>query len=212
MERVRFKTIVEPSTYEIVIEKSKFICHLFPVRSVEEAEGCILKVRKEHYNATHNVPAYLCGSDYKYSDDGEPAQTAGAPMLTMLQKEGYNNILAVVTRYFGGIKLGTGGLVRAYTSSVKEALEHAHVVEVKPYAHLVVELDYGFLGKAEYYFREREIHVASKDYGEAIRISIYLPPERVETVTGDLTEMTGANVKIEERGEVLLTGDYGAYA
>lgn len=207
-----FKTIVEPSIHEIVIEKSKFICHLFPVRSVEEAENCILKVRKEHYNATHNVPAYLCGSDYKYSDDGEPAQTAGAPMLTMLQKEGYNNILAVVTRYFGGIKLGTGGLVRAYTSSVKEALEHTHVVEVDTYAHLVVVLDYAMLGKAEYYFREKEIHVHSKDYGEAIRVSLYVKPDRVDAIRADLIEMTGANVTIEEQDEILLTSDYGAYA
>lgn len=206
-----FKTILEPSTYEIVIEKSKFICHLFPVRSVEEAEACILKVRKEHYNATHNVPAYLCGADYKYSDDGEPAQTAGAPMLTMLQKEGYNNILAVVTRYFGGIKLGTGGLVRAYTSSVKEALAHTHVVEIAFYANLVVALAYAMLGKVEYYFRENDIHVQAKEYGEAIRMSLYVKPDRVGAIRADLIEMTGGNVEIEEQGEILLTSDYGAY-
>ncbi len=124
-----FKTVLAPVQAEIVIKKSKFICQLFPAKTVEEAEAAITAVRKEHYNATHNVPAYLVGEHYKYSDDGEPAGTAGAVMLDVLKKEGFDYVAAVVTRYFGGIKLGKGGLVRAYTDSLKAAIEAGGVPE-----------------------------------------------------------------------------------
>lgn len=129
----------------IIIQKSEFITRLFRVNSVEEIDEILATIRKKHYDATHNCYAYILGDNQeiqKCSDDGEPQKTAGAPMMDVLKKNNMTNILAIVTRYFGGILLGAGGLVRAYSSSVAEALKLAELYEVKPMAKFTLTLSY----------------------------------------------------------------------
>lgn len=205
-----FKTIVAPYKSEIIVNKSKFICHLFPARTVQEAEACIEAVSKEHYKATHNVPAYIVGADYKYSDDGEPSGTAGAPMLTVLKNEGYDNIVAVVTRYFGGVLLGKGGLVRAYTDSLKDALSCARISEVGEYEKIVFEFDYSNLGSIEHYLASSGIYTAGTEYGASVVLSIYVS-DNAEEIIGRITDITSGAVLIERSGTVLLTDDYKVY-
>ena len=134
-------------TYEntIVIQKSEFITRLFRVNSIEEVEEKLAYVRKKHYDARHNCYAYILGDNQeiqKASDDGEPSKTAGAPMLDVLKKNNMTNILAIVTRYFGGILLGAGGLVRAYSSSVSECLKHAKLYDTKMQAKFTLTISY----------------------------------------------------------------------
>ena len=135
-----------------MIDKSRFIAHVFPVESREEADAFLAEIREKYKDATHNVPAMVIGDNSQIqwaSDDGEPQGTSGAPMVQMMVKEGLTNLIVVVTRYFGGIKLGTGGLVRAYTSSAKLGLEAAGVCSVREMAELTVKIDYPYLAKIQ---------------------------------------------------------------
>ena len=135
-----------------VIDKSRFIAHVFPVESREEADAFLAEIREKYKDATHNVPAMVIGDKSQIqwaSDDGEPQGTSGAPMVQMMVKEGLTNLIVVATRYFGGIKLGTGGLVRAYTSSAKLGLEAASVCSVREMAELTVKIDYPYLAKIQ---------------------------------------------------------------
>ncbi|MDD3168376.1 MAG: YigZ family protein, partial [Eubacteriales bacterium] len=140
---IRYKTIMKEAEAEQIIDKSRFIGHVQPVESREEAEDFIAAIRSKHRAATHNVPAIVIGDRYQLqwaSDDGEPQGTSGAPIVQMLVKEGITNIAVVITRYFGGIKLGTGGLVRAYTGTTKLTLEESGVCAVKELDELIVKL------------------------------------------------------------------------
>ena len=135
-----------------MIDKSRFIAHVCPVESREEADAFLAEIREKYKDATHNVPAMVIGDKSQIqwaSDDGEPQGTSGAPMVQMMVKEGLTNLIVVVTRYFGGIKLGTGGLVRAYTSSAKLGLEAAGVCSVREMAELTVKIDYPYLAKIQ---------------------------------------------------------------
>ncbi len=152
-----YLTVKEAGEHEIVIEKSRFICHLSRAASEEEAQEFIQKIKKQHWNATHNCSAYLIGeTDHiqKANDDGEPSGTAGVPMLEVLKKRGLKDTCAVVTRYFGGIKLGAGGLIRAYGKSVSEGLNHIGVTERKLMRIMHTSADYTWLGKIENELRE----------------------------------------------------------
>ncbi|MFA5527539.1 MAG: YigZ family protein, partial [Peptostreptococcales bacterium] len=154
-----YKTVENQAEIEIIIEKSRFIGHIIPINWHEhsdmdslskEAEDFILSIRNKHKEATHNVPVYVIGLNYevqKYSDDGEPSKTAGIPILEMLKNEGIMNVVLVITRYFGGTKLGTGGLVRAYTSTAKLALEEARVIKKEKHDLVQIVAAYTALGK-----------------------------------------------------------------
>lgn len=147
-----YKTVRKQAEAVQVIDKSRFIAHVFPVESREEADAFLAEIREKYKDATHNVPAMIIGDKSQIqwaSDDGEPQGTSGAPMVQMMVKEGLTNLIVVVTRYFGGIKLGTGGLVRAYTSSAKLALEAAGVCSVREMAELTVKIDYPYLAKIQ---------------------------------------------------------------
>lgn len=147
-----YKTVRKQAEAVQVIDKSRFIAHVFPVESREEADAFLAEIREKYKDATHNVPAMVIGDKSQIqwaSDDGEPQGTSGAPMVQMMVKEGLTNLIVVVTRYFGGIKLGTGGLVRAYTSSAKLGLEAAGVCSVREMAELTVEIDYPYLAKIQ---------------------------------------------------------------
>ena len=147
-----YKTVRKQSEAVQVIDKSRFIAHVCPVESREEADAFLAEIREKYKDATHNVPAMVIGDKSQIqwaSDDGEPQGTSGAPMVQMMVKEGLTNLIVVVTRYFGGIKLGTGGLVRAYTSSAKLGLEAAGVCSVREMAELTVKIDYPYLAKIQ---------------------------------------------------------------
>lgn len=147
-----YKTVRKPAEAVQVIEKSRFIAHVCPVESREEADVFLAEIREKYKDATHNVPAMVIGDKSQIqwaSDDGEPQGTSGAPMVQMMVKEGLTNLIVVVTRYFGGIKLGTGGLVRAYTSSAKLGLEAAGICSVRELAELTVKIDYPHLAKIQ---------------------------------------------------------------
>ncbi len=147
------KKLLSPCQAEIIIKKSKFICQIVPVETEEEANEFIASVKKEHYKATHNVPVYVLGNNYekiKYSDDGEPSGTAAKPMLGVVQSRELINVAMVVTRYFGGIKLGTGGLVRAYSGAVIEALEQADIAELDNYVEFSFNVPYSKKDIVEY--------------------------------------------------------------
>lgn len=147
-----YKTVRKQAEAVQVIEKSRFIAHVCPVESREEADVFLAEIREKYKDATHNVPAMVIGDKSQIqwaSDDGEPQGTSGAPMVQMMVKEGLTNLIVVVTRYFGGIKLGTGGLVRAYTSSAKLGLEAAGICSVRELAELTVRIDYPHLAKIQ---------------------------------------------------------------
>ena len=147
-----YRTVRKQAEVVQVIEKSRFIAHVCPVESREEADAFLAEIRSEYKDATHNVPAMVIGEKSQIqwaSDDGEPQGTSGAPMVQMMVKEGLTNLIVVVTRYFGGIKLGTGGLVRAYTSSAKLGLEAAGICSVRELAELTVRIDYPHLAKIQ---------------------------------------------------------------
>lgn len=147
-----YKTVKKEAEAEQIIEKSRFTAHVKPVETKEEADEFIASVKSRYKDATHNVPAMVLGDKFQIqwaSDDGEPQGTSGAPIVQMLVKEGITNVAVVVTRYFGGIKLGTGGLVRAYTSSAKLGIDAAQVCSVCEICLLKIKIDYTFLAKLQ---------------------------------------------------------------
>lgn len=177
-----FKTINGEAQAEIVEKKSRFIANLIYVDSVEDAENKIKEIKKKYYDARHNCIAYRVienGSlTEKSSDDGEPSGTAGAPMLTILQKNELANVLIVVTRYFGGTLLGTGGLVRAYSGSLLEAIKNSEIVEKCIGEEMEVVLDYSNFEIFKYYCRNNKINIIDATYGEEIVCIIELEKEK----------------------------------
>lgn len=202
-------TILNDSEAELDISKSRFIGYATPIKNEEEALSFIEKIKKKHWNATHNVPVYVVGESYgiqRYSDDGEPSGTAGVPILEMLKKEGITNICIVVTRYFGGIKLGTGGLVRAYTKAAKEAVSAAEVVLKKQSVLLSVTFDYHHHGKIQnHIMNDATILIRETIFTDQVTMMLYVGPEVKDEVTRQLIEMTSGQVEIEVQDEHYLT-------
>ena len=203
---VRYKTVLKQAEAMIVIEKSKFIGYIKPVETAEEAEAFVASVKSANRDATHNVPVYVIGEKYevqKYSDDGEPSGTAGVPVLQMLMKEGITNVVVVMTRYFGGIKLGTGGLVRAYTGIAKEALNVAGVAAVKDMDVLVLEIQYTYHGKAENMAQKGNFIIRNTIFTDKVTLEIVCDPEETEKVKKEFMEVTSGSVKLlEEHSEL----------
>lgn len=212
-----YKTVYEYGESEIVIEKSKFLGYCKPVKDEDEAIDFINSIKKLHRNATHNVPVYLIGEKYeiqKYSDDGEPSGTAGLPVLEMLKKEGITNLAMVLTRYFGGIKLGTGGLVRAYTSSAKETLEVSKVVEKKLYEKCSVTVDYTLHGKVSNYLINSDYLDGGTNFTDKVEMIVYCEKGSFEKLEGkiiDLTSSKGDIYVIKEEYVTLMSGKIVEY-
>lgn len=173
-----FITIEKPAYAEIVEKKSKFIASLIPVESKTQAEELILQFKKKYYDARHNCIAYRLLENEKLleraSDDGEPSGTAGSPMLTILQKNNLCNILVVVTRYFGGILLGTGGLVRAYSEATTEAIKHSEKILKVLGIEMQVKVQYSEYEKFKYYCHKNEINIENTVFGDIIVCNITL--------------------------------------
>ena len=210
-----FKTIKGPVRSEFKIKKSKFIGYLMPVDNRESAEEFIEKMSKKHYDANHNVPAYIIGEDseiHKYSDDGEPSGTAGLPMLEMLKKEGLTNIAVVVTRYFGGTKLGTGGLVRAYTKSLTLALEGATILEKRIYYSSEMVLDYTMHGKFLNYIKSNAFIILGEEiFTEHVKIKMFIKPQKFDKIREEIINMSAGTIKIEVSSKEYLTFEDGVY-
>ena len=184
-----FITIKENVVAEIVEKKSKFIANLIYVDNTQDAENIIKDIKKKYFDARHNCIAYRIVENEKIversSDDGEPSGTAGAPMLTILQKNNLANVLVIVTRYFGGILLGTGGLVRAYSESTIKAIEEADKVEMILGEELEVVLDYNNFENFKYYCKNNEINIVNPQYTENIVCKIEINADKKQKLMGD---------------------------
>lgn len=162
------KTIAKAVESEINVKKSQFICHLFPTKTKKESKKIILKVNEQYSDATHNCTAYIVSDGEGFDDDGEPGGTAGKPMINVLRKNELHNVTAVVTRYFGGIKLGAGGLVRAYSKSVLEAINEAEILEVELYDVYKLIFEYSDIKLADGEVRNNNLEVIAKDYSDKV--------------------------------------------
>ena len=165
---INMKTIEKPVQCEINIKKSQFICSLFPTKTKKESKEIIQKMNQEYHDATHNCTAYITNDGEGYDDNGEPSGTAGKPMINALRKNELHNITAVVTRYFGGIKLGAGGLVRAYSKAVLEAIEISEIVEIEEYEVYNLTFDYSNLKDIESEIRHNKLTIIEKEYNDKI--------------------------------------------
>lgn len=173
------KTIRSQTEYEIVINKSRFIGILIPISDVEEVALYLEEAREMYPAATHYCYAYIIDAYKKASDDGEPSKTAGMPILNVLEKNELNHILAIVVRYFGGIKLGAGGLVRAYSQSVVEVLRYCDIVTKIKAPYYAITFDYHFIRQMDYFLKSHQIEVLIKDYQEKIRYECFILDESI---------------------------------
>jgi len=206
----KFITIKENSYDEFVEKKSTFITHLVRVTSEEEAREFIQKMKKKHYDATHVCSCYVVGDNNEITranDDGEPSGTAGAPMLDVLVKNEIKNVCATVIRYFGGTKLGTGGLVRAYGGGVINALKNATLVERKDALEIRLELDYNLNGKIEYEIEKTNFIVNNLEYTDKIIYTIYVMEEDYDSFQSWIANLTNGQFKILSTHEKQLEFD-----
>lgn len=206
----KFITIKENSYDEFVEKKSTFITHLVRVTSEEEAREFIQKMKKKHYDATHVCSCYVVGDNNEITranDDGEPSGTAGAPMLDVLVKNEIKNVCATVIRYFGGTKLGTGGLVRAYGGGVINALKNATLVERKDALEIRLELDYSLNGKIEYEIEKTNFIVNNLEYTDKIIYTIYVMEEDYDSFQSWIANLTNGQFKILSTNEKQLEFD-----
>ena len=181
-----FKTIASSIESEIVEKKSRFITNIFYVESEQEAEQKIKEIRKKYFDAKHHCFAYSIYDENqiinRFSDDGEPSGTAGSPMLNILLTENIKNVVVIVTRYFGGILLGTGGLLRAYTGGVQDALSKTQIVN-KEYGLIAnVVITYGDFEKVKYFFKNKEIHITDVDYGQEIKVHFEITEDKFNQI------------------------------
>ena len=205
-----FITIKEDSYDEFVEKKSTFITHLIRINSEEEARDFIQKMKKKHYDATHVCSCYVVGDNNEITranDDGEPSGTAGAPMLDVLVKNNIKNVCATVIRYYGGTKLGTGGLVRAYGGGVINALKNATLVERKDAFEIKLEIDYSLNGKIEYEIDKTNFIVNNIDYTDKLIYIIYVMQEDYSNFETWIANLTNGQFKIISSHEKQLEFD-----
>ena len=209
----QYKTVLEGGEGEITEKKSRFIATVRHVESEEEALAFIEEMRKKYWDARHNCYVYSVGMNREYtrcSDDGEPSGTAGRPMLDVILGEDIYNTAVVVTRYFGGVLLGTGGLVRAYSKAVQEGLKASRIIEKKKGISLEVTTDYTGIGKIQYIAGERGIPVLNSEYTDKVKLELLVPVQDADAVQKAITEGTNGRARMEKTGELyfaLLDGE-----
>lgn len=197
-----YRTIGKSGEAELTIEKSQFIGYAAPAATEEEALAFIQAIKKKHRDATHNVPAYVIGENndiQRFSDDGEPSGTAGVPMLEVLKKEDVRDTVLVVTRYFGGVKLGTGGLVRAYTKAAKLALDAAGIVTCELHQIVQVKIEYTLLGFMQNQLRAHDYAIKDTLYTEMVALLVWVPMEKVDVFLAQCVEWTNGRVDLERQ-------------
>lgn len=196
--------IVSPGEGEYTEKKSRFIAHAFPVKSEEETSVVIEQLKRKYWDARHNCYAYVInnGMQSKCSDDGEPSGTAGRPILDVINGKGIRNILVVVTRYFGGTLLGTGGLIRAYTQAAKEAIEASGIKRMMPGTKIEITAEYNDAGRLKHYFETEGISIENIEYTDAVKLLIAVKAEKKEAVMDKVTQVTSGKgaLRIVEEG------------
>ena len=200
----QYKVVYQGGEDEIIEKKSRFIATVVPVQTEEEALEFIEAMRKKYWNATHNCFAYVIGERgqiQRCSDDGEPSGTAGRPMLDVLLGEEIRNIAVVVTRYFGGTLLGTGGLVRAYSSATQAGIAASVIITKMQGLKLNIHTDYNGLGKIQYILGQRGIQILNSIYTENVELEVLIPGEEVEAVKAEIIEGTNGRARITEGKE-----------
>ena len=201
----KYKTLLEGGTGEIVEKKSRFIATVRLVESEEEALSFIEETRKKYWDARHNCYVYSVGKNREYtrcSDDGEPSGTAGRPMLDVILGEDIYNVAVVVTRYFGGILLGTGGLVRAYSKAVQEGLRSSRIIEKQYGMSLEITTDYTGIGKIQYIAGERKLPILDSEYTDKVILRLLVPSQEVESVQKAVTEGTNGRAKMKKEKDL----------
>lgn len=202
-----FKTINERAEAEIVEKKSRFIANVSPISSEEEATNFIAEIKKQHYNARHNCFAYVIGGDIpivRFSDDKEPNGTAGKPILDVLLGEKIENAIVVVTRYFGGTLLGTGGLVRAYGKSAKEGILAGKIVQMDVYTKVFISVDYSLIGKIQYEVSNNGHIIIDTEYTDLVKFSLYVKSELVDEFIKNIVNITNNVANINKENEYFL--------
>ena len=200
---MEFRTIKEDGQVQEEIKKSRFICHAKRVYSEEEARDFITAIKKEHYKATHNCSAFIVGerSEIKRtSDDGEPSGTAGVPMLGVLENHNLTNVCVVVTRYFGGIKLGAGGLIRAYAGSVALAVKEISIIEIKEQAGIAIQISYAQYQEYSNFLKEHNLMELETNFTDQVDTMIYVDKEEKENIKSALVEFFNGKVTLTDQG------------
>ena len=196
-----YKTLHSFGSDEYIVEKSTFIGYAKPIKSEEEAVEFINEIKKKHKDATHNVWAYTIGETMniqRYSDDGEPQGTAGIPTLEVIKKEDLRDVVVVVTRYFGGIKLGAGGLVRAYTKGAKVGIEAAQIIEKVKYKEVGITIDYNQIGKVQNEIMNMGYTIKDTLYTDKVQIIVYSREEDAQSLKSKMTDITSGTAELSE--------------
>lgn len=196
-----YLTIQSDGKHEIIIEKSRFICHIMRVTTESEAQTFIQTIKKEHRDATHNCSAYIIGENDQFQkahDDGEPSGTAGVPMLEVLKKKKLKNIAVVVTRYFGGTKLGAGGLVRSYGSAVSETIQTIGIVECTLATIIKCSFAYSLVGKIENALEQKNYQINDKEFTDKVVFHVFVDNDDIPHFRKWITEMANGQLELTE--------------
>jgi uncharacterized YigZ family protein len=199
----KYKTIEKQGMAEVIEKKSRFIANVIPVITEEEATAFISKIKAKYWDASHNVYAYVIGNNniQRYSDDGEPSGTAGIPVLEIIKKENLQDIVVVVTRYFGGTLLGAGGLVRAYGKSAKEGINCAAIITQKLVDILEITLEYGLLNKIQCEVSASGYEIEHAEYRENVILNILVVIDETEGFINKITDLSNGSVTINKKGQ-----------
>lgn len=202
-----YKAVYKGGMGEIVEKKSRFIAHVAQASTVDEAQRFIDRLRKEYWDARHNCFAFSVGSQSplnRSSDDGEPGGTAGKPILEVILGSGIRNIVIVVTRYFGGTLLGTGGLVRAYTDAAREGIRNSVIIDKIPGVRVRLITDYTDLGRSQYLLSQNNINIINTEYTDQVVLSVLFPQKEKERLAKLLMEATSGRIRMEEEEELFF--------
>lgn len=196
--------IMKGGAAEYAVQRSRFIADTAAVRDEETAQAFLQEIKKKYYDARHHCYGWILegGRRKKSGDDGEPSGTAGAPILTALERQGITDGLIVVTRYFGGIKLGTGGLTRAYTHAAAQGLAASTLAELQTLRRVAVTVAYPLFSPLENWLQKNEIRVADKSYAENVTLTLYLTPDATETVKKAVADLTAGQACLKDQGEI----------
>lgn len=202
---IKHKAVYRGGSGEIIEKKSRFIANIKSVETVEEAQAYIEEMKKKYWDARHNCSAFSVGIEQattRCSDDGEPSGTAGKPILEVITGSGIHNIVVVVTRYFGGTLLGTGGLVRAYTDATRAGIENSDIVEKIPGRRVEISMEYTDLGKIQYLLAQNEVFTEETEYTDKVIVHALFPEENKDQLKKKITEATSGRVATKEEDEV----------
>ncbi|MGP1586636.1 MAG: IMPACT family protein [Schwartzia sp. (in: firmicutes)] len=196
--------IIEGALAEYTVQRSRFIAETAAIADEDDAQAFLQAVKKKHYDARHHCYGWIAagGRRKKSGDDGEPAGTAGAPILSALERQGVTEGIIVVTRYFGGIKLGTGGLTRAYAHAAALGLAASRFAERQRFLRVAVTIAYPFLGVIETYLQKHAIHIAEKTYGATVTLTLHLVPETAADTKKAIADRTAGQAHLSEEGEI----------